>query len=217
MKPSSDPRGQDANLRAALRAAAEAKLASAPLGEASARPLEEVLHELRVHQIELEMQNEALRQAQIELEASRDGYVDLYDFSPVGYLTLSFDGTIEQINLTGVALLKVERKKLLHKRLATWVIAADRERWFRHFLSVKNGDPQSNGRSATPSWSIELACNGAMARSFRRTDCLRLESRTSSGLGLLAFRMALTDISARHDVQQALRETPRVRIVVAPI
>ena len=95
-----------------LRAAAEAQLARVHAPKQKPRPAGELLHELRVHQVELEMQNEQLRQSQLVLEQSRDRYVDFYDFAPVGYLTLNHAGMIDEINLTGAALLKVERKKL---------------------------------------------------------------------------------------------------------
>lgn len=107
---------------------AEAHLAHHPVDDAAAHTDAELLHELQVHRIELEMQNEALRTAQIELEASRDRYLDLYDFAPVGYLTLNPDGMIEEINLTAATLLDGERKKLLQRRFATFVVAEDQKR-----------------------------------------------------------------------------------------
>jgi PAS domain S-box-containing protein len=75
----------------------------------------ELLHNLQVHQIELEMQNRQLREAQQELEEARDRYADLYDFAPVGYLTLDESGTVLEINLTGAAMLGFERLNIVGK------------------------------------------------------------------------------------------------------
>ncbi len=82
-----------------------------------------LVHELEVHQIELEMQNEELKQARAELEAALDQFTDLYDFAPVGYFTLSRDGVIQRANLAGTTLLGVERFRLVQKRLAAFVPA----------------------------------------------------------------------------------------------
>jgi two-component system cell cycle sensor histidine kinase/response regulator CckA len=94
-----------------------------PLAEADLRRLQ---HELEVHQIELEMQNEALQQVQAEIEAALEKYTDLYDFAPVGYFTLAGEGTILAVNLTGTRLLGIERARLLNRRFAFLVSEADR-------------------------------------------------------------------------------------------
>jgi PAS domain S-box-containing protein len=124
----------------ALRAEAEAQVAHVPINLVNPQPGEELLHkllhELQVHQVELQMQNDALRQAQIAMEESRDRYVDLYDFAPIAYFTLTRDGMINELNLTAGDLLGVVRNKLVNRRFAQYVAAEDRERWYQHFASV---------------------------------------------------------------------------------
>ena len=79
--------------------------------------LQRLVHELQVHQIELEMQNEELLRLSADLKVSNEKYTDLYEFAPVGYITLSRNGIIQQINLTGALILGEERIKLLQRRL----------------------------------------------------------------------------------------------------
>jgi len=100
----------------ALRVAAEAQLgkSSDVPSELREQTPEEIIHELRVHQIELEIQNDELKRVQFELEASRDEFQDLYDFSPVGYFTLTQKGLIIQANLAGASLFGMPRPKLIH-------------------------------------------------------------------------------------------------------
>lgn len=102
--------------------------------------LHELMHELRVQQIEMEMQNEALRQSQLALEISRDRYVDFYDFSLVGYLTLDHKALIEDLNLPAAEMLGIERNKLRHRRFASFVAPADLDRWNHLFLSALKSD-----------------------------------------------------------------------------
>ena len=130
MNPSDDKKPDPA----ILRSLAEEKLDRPPGIEPL--PADNLLHELRVHQIELEMQNEALRNAQAGLEESRNRYVDLYDFAPVGYLTLNSTGMIEELNLTASVLLGKERKNLLKRSLTTAIIAEDQSRWMTLFRAL---------------------------------------------------------------------------------
>src|ERR1035438_4436338 len=84
-----------------------------------------LVHELQVHQIELAMQNDELRKARDEMEAGMEKYSDLYDFAPVGYLTLDREGTIKEANLTAATLLGIERSRLAKRRFGFCISAAD--------------------------------------------------------------------------------------------
>jgi PAS domain S-box-containing protein len=84
-----------------------------------------LVHELQVHQIELEMQNEGLQKARNALESSLEKYSDLYDFAPVGYLTLDREGTIREVNLAGAGLLGIDRSRLLKRQFQPHVSPAD--------------------------------------------------------------------------------------------
>jgi hypothetical protein len=104
---------------AELRRRAEARLRTAATKGAPARTdaeTQRLVHELQVHQIELEMQNEELRESRAEVEAGLERCTELYDFAPVGYLTLGRDGAIRQVNLTGARMLGVERARLPGRR-----------------------------------------------------------------------------------------------------
>jgi diguanylate cyclase (GGDEF)-like protein/PAS domain S-box-containing protein len=89
-------------------------------------------HELGTHQVELEMQNEELRKAQEELEASRSRYADLYDFAPTSYLTFDKNGVILEMNLSGAGLLGVDRQRLINKPFSLFVVEGDRDTFRGH-------------------------------------------------------------------------------------
>jgi len=199
-----------------LRAAAEAQLAATP-ETTPARPVADLLHELQVHQIELEMQNEALRQTQQGLEDARDGYLDLYEFAPVGYLTLSAEGFIEAINLTGVKLLGLERKALLQHRFTACVAAEDRDAWLRQFERI-----QVCGEAA----SVELALQRGDGNVFHaQLDCAPQKVMRSGipgggagGTKCLvagkALRVTLSDISARKRAAAIIKENEEFKTAV---
>ena len=93
-----------------------------------------LVHELHVHQIELEMQNEELQRVQAELEQGLARFTDLYEFAPVGYMTLDSQGVLLEINLTGARLLGQERMRLVGRRLAL-VLAVEIRSAFDAFLT----------------------------------------------------------------------------------
>jgi len=99
---------------------------------ASAEEALRLCHELQVHQIELELQNNELRSTQYELETLKDRYFELYDLAPLGYLTLDSEGRIKESNLAAASLLAVPRTILLNKPLAQFVCPEDREIYHQH-------------------------------------------------------------------------------------
>ncbi|MEI7429798.1 MAG: ATP-binding protein [Betaproteobacteria bacterium] len=199
-----------------LRVAAEDSLTRSPQLDGYLQSSEKLLHELHVHQVELEMQNEALRQTKNALEESRARYIDLYEFAPVGYLTLSLDGFISEINLAGSGLLGLDRRNLLQRSFAAFVCEEDQRHWGLHFNNVAEDDWQS---------SIELALQrGDGIRIYARLDCTRpsrnptpgaqeiwtANQSLDSGKGRakhLGMLVTLTDISKRNQAENELRES----------
>lgn len=180
--------------RAHLRAGAEARLSRYRDIDALRRSPEELLHELHVHQIELEMQNESLRQSQLALEDARDRYLDLYEFSPVGYLTLTPTGIITGINLTGAGLLGEERTKLLRRRFARFIDPGDRDKWDRLFFQILRQP-------------VKHSCDVR----FRRSDGSCFDANLdclcpTDGGASSSVRVTLSDISALRRMADALRE-----------
>ncbi|MCM2264587.1 MAG: diguanylate cyclase [Desulfuromonadales bacterium] len=154
--------------------------------------MQRLVHELEVHQIELEMQNEELRQTRDEVEKALDKYTDLYDFAPVGYATLDRDGVILATNLTAAGLLDVDRTQLIGRRFAQFVTAAYRP-VFADFLGT-----------VFTSRAREV-CEVALRNKEDRPVVVQIEAlATSSGQ---ECRLALIDITGRRQVEEALRES----------
>jgi len=104
-----------------------------------AEDVPKLLYELQVHQMELEIQNEELRQAQIRLAQSHDRYSDLYEFAPVGYLTLDKQGVIRQANLTAATMLHTEKKHLDRRKFSDFVTDDSQDAWHLHRRKVFAG------------------------------------------------------------------------------
>lgn len=129
-----------------LRNSAENALSSekVDIARLSREDIETLVYELKVHQIELEMQNEQLRKTQEALECSHSKFKELYDYAPVGYATLTQEGKIQQCNLTLTQLLGIKRPFLKDRTFALYVIASDQNK-FSSLLkkSIQSGLKQS--------------------------------------------------------------------------
>src|SRR5262245_49148004 len=169
--------------------AAQQRLAARP-GDTDSQRL---FHELEVHQIELEMQNQALRESQERLEESRSRYVDLYDFAPVGYCTINLKGVIQEINLTAAALLEKPREYLIGKpfyvvaRVPSLQIHTHIQRCFEH-----------KGRVTT---DLTFHLRRGIQRVVR-TICEPVMNHTAV---VTAFRMALIDITEEKQFENEFR------------
>ena len=153
-----------------------------------------VLYELRVHQIELEMQNEALCEAQNALEDSRNRYADLYDLAPLGYLTLSSEGFIEEINLTALTLLGAPSRNLLQRSFIALLPAEDQARWKTFFSGLGQQDGKGTVETAM------LRGDGTVFQA--QLDCVMQKP----GVGGMSIRIALIDITGRKHAEAILRE-----------
>jgi two-component system, sensor histidine kinase and response regulator len=174
-----------------LRDSAESQLARTQRGKTAPRCADDLLHELQAHQTELEMQNEALRQAQVALELSRDRYMDLYEFAPVGYFTVDRMGLIAEANLVGAAQLGVERSRLTKRRFAAFVAPEDGDRWHRQFARVVQHRDKV-------SCEIVLRRDDG-SRFHAQVDCLSVATQGESPV----VRIAVTDITDRKQAQLA--------------
>ena len=121
--PNTPPDVAELRHRADARLQSQKPPANAPR---SAHETQRLLHELQVHQIELELQNEELRNSRAQAEAAVSRYTDIYDFAPVAYFTLKSDGVITQTNFAGARLLGLERARLVGKRFEAFVSKVDR-------------------------------------------------------------------------------------------
>ena len=129
------------------------------------------------------------RQAQMDLQVSRDRYVDLYDFAPVGYLTVSMEGSIAQLNLTGADMLGDERERLLDASFIRFVTLEDAEHWNRHFQHVLHGGEKQR---------LELALRRIDGTRFdAHLDCMRVAADNAAPM----VRIAMTDISERKETE----------------
>jgi PAS domain S-box-containing protein len=154
---------------------------------------ETLLHALRVHQIELETQNEELRRTQIELDLTRARYFDLYDLAPVGYFTISHAEAILEANLTASVLLGLTGEVLVGRPIQNFILPADQDIYYRHRQQLaQTGLPQ--------------ICELRMAEKDKGPFWAQLMStRGQDAAGGLVHRLVVTNIDERKLTQDRLR------------
>lgn len=202
-----DPR-QTSVAAPALRKRPEEQAGSIEQTTLSAHTPEEIqriLHELRVHQVKLEMQKEELRTARTQLEAGRARYFDLYDLAPVGYCTISEKGIILETNLTLTTMLGVNRLKMIEKPLSAFILSEDQDIYYLlQKESLDTGNPQT--------------CEIRMVRSDKtifwasvQTTALQDEDGTKS------LRVTISDFSSRKMAEQKLRASEAENRVIVEL
>ena len=155
-----------------------------------------LVHELRVHQIELEMQNEELRRVNLEAEQQRRRYQNLYDFAPVGYFNLNERGTIMDVNLTGVSLLGTPCDGLIHRD-------------FAGFLDQESGDRFELFRRRIVSGGVREQCEVRLKSAGPLARWLLLECQANLDVDtpVRDIRLVTIDITSRKQAEELLRSS----------
>ncbi len=158
-----------------------------PKGETDPRKL---IHDLQVHQIELEMQNDELRKKQEEIEEIGRRYVDLYDFAPVGYFTFDKKGKIVEVNLTGANLLGLPRSQLIGRPFTLFVEQDFISLFLAHLMKVYSSELDQTAELRIKQSDIKLLAYVSLRSMAVRND------------GEIKCRSAVIDISDRKLAEQ---------------
>jgi len=190
-----------------LRRFAEDALEEAPddhgdLSRISPEEMTGLIHELRVHQIELKMQNEELRRIQGELEMARDRYSHLYDFAPVGYFTVSENGIVMEANLTAATLLGVERSALVGSPFSRFVLREDQDiLYFHRKRLLETKKPKSCRLRLVKKGSSEFYAN---------LDWMIVEDGDG---GLRQIRIVASDITKQKELENKVRQVRKMEAI----
>lgn len=177
-----------------LKAELERLLEERVRSHARSREQDRLLHELTVHQVELEAQNRELREAQGALEESRHQYADLYDFAPVAYVTLSQTGIVRKINLTGAAMIGRDRGQLAGVPFPALVSLTDQAAFWSHLHRCAD---------AREPVETELSFS-TRAHGLRHFQVISVPELDTSGQAV-ALRTSFADITARRAAELELR------------
>ena len=158
--------------------------------------IQKLVQELQIHQVELDMQNEELRQSQGETEAALAKYADLYDSAPIGYFTFNPQGVILEANLTGIRLLEVERGSLMGTPFLSHVVPAFRPEFTGHLHQVF-------ATQARQFCTLQLVTSEGAAR-YVTIESIAVPTRERS---LTQCRSAVSDCTARQRAEEDLRRS----------
>ena len=175
-----------------------------------------LLHELQIHQIELEMQNEELRATRQMLEEERNKYADLYDFAPISYFTLNLQGIILEVNLNGSVLLGRERKYLILKPLVSY-LANESHQAFYQALSkaAETNEPQLCEVILREAYSLYPTSKQSLGEKVFLQ--LKISPAYDKETEKLVLRCAATDISLLKQTQVRLEYESRVNEALAKL
>jgi PAS domain S-box-containing protein len=169
-------------------------------GGVASEELTQLLHELEVHQEELTAQNHQLIETQHALEESRDRYVDLYDFAPIGFVTLTTAGLIREMNLTAAAMLGRERGRIIGLPFNSFVTASDKPKFSEHLRQCRQFDLMST--------IVELVLNtGDSPVSVQLVTRTQAGDARSDGI----FLTAIVDITEKHRLEEERRSAEESR------
>lgn len=196
------PAGTDTPQSSALRDRAEDLYLRQHIerGAVSHQEAQQLVHELEVHQIELEMQNEELLRSQSEVEALRARYFELYDLAPVGYVTISEKGLILEANLTAATLLGVPRSTLVLQPLSRYILADDSDSYYVHHKKIfKTEETQ--------------VCELRMLRHSSAFFWARLEHNFThdAETGAPVCRTVLSDITVVKQAEETLQRSANIQ------
>ena len=204
MKPIAKSEASIAKLRQQAEESLDAKAKSQQGDQAamSAHDALAMLHELKVQQIELELQNEELRRVQAELEESRSQFFDLYDLAPVGYCEVSKEGTILKANLALATLLDLKRNELVNLPLFRIIFEEDQNQFYQLKKEIFATAAARNTELAAPTRTCDLR----LIRSNGSTVWISLRANvTTSYSGETTLNVVATDISERKQSEQSLK------------
>ena len=162
--------------------------------------VKKMIHELKVHQAELEMQNEELQKVQIELDISRKKYFDLYDVAPVGYFTLSNKGLILEANITASKMLGKNRGELVSRPISSFIMREDQDVFYKHKKKIfKTREPQE--------CELRMLCPGEAPFWTLLSSTIATDE-----IGNQHIRLVISNISARKEAEAELVKAKEVAL-----